>query len=72
MKISGIPSDSFLPMITDGKTYDCLDAKAIDKMTNPPARLTEATLLKIMDSPTKLVKDKNAQKVLKRVKGIGT
>ena len=72
MKISGIPSDSFLPMITDGKMYDCLDAKAIDKMTNPPARLTEATLLKIMDSPTKLVKDKNAQKVLKRVKGIGT
>lgn len=72
MKISGIPSASFLPMITDGKTYDCLDAKAIDKMTNPPARLTEATLLKIMDSPTKLVKDKNAQKVLKRVKGIGT
>lgn len=72
MKISGIPSDSFLPMITDGKMYDCLDAKAIDKMTTPPARLTEATLLEIMKSPTKLVEDKKAQKILKEVKGIGT
>ena len=72
MKISGIPSDSFLPMITDGKMYDCLDAKAIDKMTTPPARLTEATLLEVMKSPTKLVEDKKAQKILKEVKGIGT
>lgn len=72
MKINGVPSDSFLPVVTEGNIYELLTQKTLDKMTTPPARLTEATLLEIMKSPTKLVSDKDAQKVLKETEGIGT
>lgn len=72
MKVLGIPSDSFLPNITNGKKYPFVDAKLEKKQTTPPSRFSEATLLNAMENAGRYVSDIEAKKVLKVSKGIGT
>lgn len=72
MKVLGIPSDSFLPNITNGKKYPFVDAKLEKKQTTPPSRFTEASLLNAMENAGRYVSDIEAKKVLKVSKGIGT
>lgn len=72
MKVLGIPSDSFLPHITNGKKYPFVDAKLEKKQTTPPSRFTESSLLNAMENAGRYVSDNEAKKILKVSKGIGT
>ena len=72
MKVNGIPKDNILPHITDGKDYHYVNHKVEKKTTKPPARYTEASLLKAMENAGRFVEDKEAKSILKEVKGIGT
>lgn len=72
LKISGIPKDVILPKITDKKAYKHIDSNNKLKKTQPPARFSEATLLEAMKNAGRYVEDKDAKKILKEVKGIGT
>lgn len=72
LKIAGIPSDSVLPLVFDGEDYACVDTKIEDKLTQPPARFTEAKLLDAMEHVSRFVDDKESQQVLRKVEGIGT
>lgn len=72
MIVNGIPKDSVLPHINDGKYYDYIAHKTEKKTTKPPARYTEASLLKAMENAGRFVDDKEAKSILKEVKGIGT
>lgn len=72
MKISGIPSDSVLPQVLDGKDYTCVDTKLENKKTQPPTRYTEAKLLDAMEHVSRFVDDKESQQILRKIEGIGT
>lgn len=72
MVVNGIPKDNVLPYVTDGKDYDYISHKTDKKTTKPPARYTEASLLKAMENAGRFVEDKKAKSILKEVKGIGT
>lgn len=50
----------------------CVDAKRLDKKTNPPKQLTEAELLKIMVNVGTLVEDKELKSAINNAKGLGT
>lgn len=72
MEITGIEKDSVLPPISDGKTYEIIDYEIKDKVTTPPARYTESTLLEAMENAGRFVEDKQEKAILKNVKGVGT
>lgn len=72
MEIEGKETDSLLPPITDGNTYQILDVEIEDKITTPPARFTEATLLEAMENAGRFVEDKEEKETLKNTKGVGT
>ena len=72
MEITGIENDTALPPITDGNTYNILDYDIEEKITTPPARYTESTLLEAMENAGRFVDDKQEKTVLKNVKGVGT
>lgn len=46
--------------------------KILEKETQPPKRLTEKTLLKVMANPKTILEDTDLNKVLKDTKGLGT
>lgn len=72
MKISGIPSDSVLPQVLNGKDYMYINTKVENKKTQAPTRYTEAKLLDAMEHVSRFVDDKESQQILKQTKGIGT
>lgn len=72
MEIEGKENDSLLPPITDGNAYQILDVEIEDKITTPPARFTEATLLEAMENAGRFVEDKEEKETLKNIKGVGT
>ncbi|MFL6039169.1 MAG: DNA topoisomerase, partial [Gaiellaceae bacterium] len=46
-----------IPALTEGQTVRCIAAELEDKMTKPPPRYTEATLLSAMETAGKLIDD---------------
>ncbi|MDI7742020.1 DNA topoisomerase [Lysinibacillus fusiformis] len=48
------------------------DAKLLSKLTEPPARYTDSTLLDAMFHAGRFIEDKELQKILKDAEGIGT
>ncbi|MDN4492804.1 DNA topoisomerase [Ureibacillus aquaedulcis] len=48
------------------------DAKILSKVTEPPARYTDSTLLDAMFHAGRFIEDKELQKILKDAEGIGT
>lgn len=61
-----------IPPVRDGEPAEATDGKAMEKQTKPPARFTEASLLKAMKSIASFVEDERAKKVLSATAGIGT
>lgn len=55
-----------------GKRIEAIPAQYNEEQTKPPARYTEATLLKDMEDPRKFVKDQSLKKTLSTTGGIGT
>lgn len=61
-----------LPEIEEGMAPEVVSVDAPAKKTSPPKHFTEATLTDAMKNIAKYVEDDEAQKVLKKVKGLGT
>jgi len=60
-----------LPALAKGQQVDCLEAVANAKQTKPPAKYSEGTLLRAMETAGKLVDDDEAAEAMKDA-GIGT
>ena len=61
-----------LPNVEDGDSVTYQDGKVLEKVTTPPKRFTEASLLQAMKEIAKYAKDKELAAKLKSCKGIGT
>jgi DNA topoisomerase-3 len=64
-------AEQSLPALAVGQEVDCAEAEAIAKRTKPPARYSEGTLLRAMETAGKLVDDDEAAEAMKDA-GIGT
>ena len=64
-------ADQALPPLAVGQTVRCGEAEALAKRTKPPARYSEGTLLRSMETAGKLVEDDEAAEAMKDA-GIGT
>lgn len=64
--------ESNLPALAVGEKRSVKDAKVLSKVTEPPARYTDSTLLDAMFHAGRFVENKALQEVLKDAEGIGT
>jgi DNA topoisomerase-3 len=60
-----------MPVLKEGQTVRCIAAEIEDKMTRPPPRYTEATLLSAMETAGKLIDDEELREAMKE-SGLGT
>jgi DNA topoisomerase-3 len=60
-----------IPALQQGQTSRCVTAEFEDKMTKPPPRYTEATLLSAMETAGKLIDDDELREAMKE-SGLGT
>ncbi len=60
-----------LPQLKEGEAVDCAEVEALAKRTKPPARFSEGTLLRAMETAGKLVDDDEAAEAMKDA-GLGT
>ena len=61
-----------LPVVHEGYVGTCEEVILAQKMTTPPARFTEASLLAAMNNVHRYVSDPEIKKILKDTDGIGT
>src|SRR5205823_11903150 len=54
-----------IPALTEGQTVRCIAAELEDKMTKPPPRYTEATLLSAMETAGKLIDEEELREAMK-------
>lgn len=64
--------DAILPDLKKGDIVHVDKFNINEKTTNPPARLTEGTLIAALENASKYVENKEMQDTLKESKGIGT
>ena len=60
-----------IPALEQGQTVRCVEATYEDKMTRPPPRYSEATLLSAMETAGKLIDDEELREAMKD-SGLGT
>ncbi len=60
-----------IPPLQEGQTVRCIAAEIEDRMTKPPPRYTEATLLSAMETAGKLIDDEELREAMKD-SGLGT
>jgi DNA topoisomerase-3 len=60
-----------LPKLEQGQTVKCVKAEFEDKLTKPPPRYTEATLLSAMETAGKRIDDEELREAMKE-SGLGT
>jgi DNA topoisomerase III len=60
-----------IPALQQGQTVRCIAAEIEDKMTKPPPRYTEASLLSAMETAGKLIDDEELREAMKE-SGLGT
>src|ERR671930_975679 len=60
-----------IPALQEGQTVRCIAAELEDKLTKPPPRYTEATLLSAMETAGKLIDDEELREAMKD-SGLGT
>src|SRR5580765_5285708 len=60
-----------IPALQEGQTVRCIAAEIEDKMTKPPPRYTEASLLSAMETAGKLIDDEELREAMKE-SGLGT
>ena len=64
--------DKPLPHMQEGTELQVLENQVLSKMTEPPSRYTDSTLLDAMYHAGRFVEDKHLQAILKDAEGIGT
>lgn len=66
-------SPDTLPAVQQGDSVSCADVAVSEKMTTPPARFTDGTLLDAMENVHRYVDaDASSKNTLRKTKGIGT
>jgi DNA topoisomerase III len=60
-----------IPVLQEGQTVRCIAAEIEEKMTRPPPRYTEATLLSAMETAGKLIDEEELREAMKE-SGLGT
>jgi DNA topoisomerase-3 len=60
-----------LPKVEEGETGRCESAEVLEKQTKPPARYSEASLLKDMETAGKQIEDEELREAMKEA-GLGT
>jgi DNA topoisomerase III len=60
-----------LPLLTQGAEVNCVEAEALAKRTKPPARYSDGTLLRAMETAGKLVDEDEVAEAMKDA-GLGT
>jgi DNA topoisomerase-3 len=60
-----------IPVLQQGQTVRCIAAEIEDRMTKPPPRYTEATLLSAMETAGKLIDEEELREAMKD-SGLGT
>ncbi|PSL13456.1 DNA topoisomerase-3 [Marinobacterium halophilum] len=61
-----------LPKLTQGEHVHCEHGELLEKMTQPPKALTDASLLAAMTGIARFVQDVELRKVLRETDGLGT
>ena len=64
--------DTFLPPLKEGQEITALQIAPVEKVTTPPKRLTQATLINAMQNIANMIQDKELRKSLADSQGIGT
>lgn len=64
-------TENILPQFNQGEKLE-ITFEILDKETQPPKRLTEKTLLKVMGNPKAILEDEELTDILKETKGLGT
>jgi DNA topoisomerase-3 len=64
-------AEQSLPPLAQGREVTCASAESLAKRTKPPARYSEGTLLRAMETAGKLVEDDEAAEAMKDA-GLGT
>jgi DNA topoisomerase-3 len=70
--LSGGDKEKFLPSLNEGEEGKVSDITFEKKMTKPPAEYTEATLLRDMVNPSRLVDERELKEVFRGEVGLGT
>lgn len=65
-------ADKMLPAFSEGENLAINRLGIVEKMTSPPSKFTEATLLDAMTGISKYLKDKTKAAALKETDGLGT
>ena len=65
-------TETNLPPMTKGESVKYISSKVLEKVTKPPTKFTEATLLQAMKEIHKYVKNEELKSELKECSGIGT
>ena len=68
----GGEKEKYIPELTEGMTVSAKSISPVRKVTTPPKRLTQATLLRAMITIASKIKDPALRKSLAESKGIGT
>lgn len=63
---------AYVPPLKEGEELVCREGEIRDKMTEPPRRFTDASLLSAMTGIARFVTDKSLKKVLRETDGLGT
>lgn len=64
--------DNVVPNLKENDIVNIKQIKTLKKQTKPPSRYNDASLLTSMENAGKFVEEKELQKILKEVTGIGT
>lgn len=64
--------DILLPELKKGDKVDLIETKLNEKVTTPPQRYTDGTLISVMENPVKFLLDEGLKTTIKENKGIGT
>lgn len=64
--------EAFLPMLQEGQTLEAQGIEILNKMTEPPPRYTDSSLLDAMFHAGRFVEDAQLKEILKDAEGIGT
>ena len=65
-------TESTLPPIINGESVKYISGKVLEKVTKPPTKFTQSTLLQAMKEIYRYVKNENLKAELKECSGIGT
>lgn len=72
MEIAGVSKENLLPLVLNNKEYELLNIATEKKLTTPPVRYTEETLLSAMKNAGGFVDDQDQSRILKETEGLGT